>query len=107
KVMMMDFKYGFSEEIIGGKTVGTIMTGDGFTQFCDVIYPDNPSVVGLAITYGEGDGTINNLTIHEQKRDLDSFDVGYVIKFCKPESIDSLISQLERVKLALVSGISE
>ena len=101
---MNGIKYGLGEEVIGGKVVGTIMTGDGFTQFCDVVYPDNPSVVGLAITYGEGDGTINKLTVHNPKRELDSFDVGFVIKFCKPESIDALISQLERVKALLVSG---
>lgn len=97
----MGYKYGFGTEKLGDGTVGFVMTGDGYTQFHDVVYSDDPCIVGLAISYGEGDGTLGKLTTFDTPRHLDEFDVGYIVKFHRVESIDSMIAQLERCKSIL------
>lgn len=97
--MSEQIKYGFGTDVVGGRDVDFIMTGDGYTQFHD-IYFDN--CVGLGIAYGEGNGELNNLVVFDELRDIDDIDsLGFIIKFTKPESIDSLISQLYRCKLIL------
>lgn len=94
---MNDTIYGFSTEVTeDGHEFEVLQTGDGMTQFCDVIYDDGR--VGLAFVYGIGDGTIGKLTVHEPAKTLKELDAKWVIRFEKLESIDSLISQLEAIK---------
>lgn len=102
--MSDEIQYGFSEEIIGDRAVCVIMTGDGLTQFHDVTYPDDSGVFGLAISYGHGDGTINKLVVHDEPLSIESFNVGFLIKFRKTDSIDAMISQLQHVKSIMVNS---
>lgn len=97
--MSEEIKYGFGADVVGGCDVDFIMTGDGYTQFHDIYFDD---CVGLGIAYGEGNGEINNLVVFDELRDIDNIkNLGFIIKFTKTESIDSLISQLNRCKLIL------
>ena len=98
----METKYGFTSEItVDGHEFETLQTGDGMTQFCDVVYDDGR--VGLAFVYGIGNGTIGELTVFDAPKTLKELDAKWVILFEKPESIDSLVSQLEAIKQKLVS----
>lgn len=97
--MSEEIKYGFGTDVVSGRDVDFIMTGDGYTQFHDIYFDD---CVGLGIAYGEGNGEINNLVVFNELRDIDNIkNLGFIIKFTKTESIDSLISQLNRCKLIL------
>lgn len=94
---MNDTIYGFSTEVTeDGHEYEMLQTGDGMTQFCDVTCDDGR--VGLAFVYGIGNGAIGELTVFEHPKTLKELDAKWVVMFEKPESIDSLISQLEAIK---------
>ena len=98
----MGTKYGFTYEITeDGHEFEALQTGDGMTQFCEVSSDDGH--VGIAFVYGVGDGSIGKLTVFDAPKTLKEIDAKWVIRFERPESIDSLISQLEAIKQKLVS----
>lgn len=97
----MGTKYGFITEITeDGHEIEVLQTGDGMTQFCEMYRDDGQ--VGIAFVYGVGDGTIGKLTVFDAPKTLKEIDAKWVIRFERPESIDSLISQLEAIKQKLV-----
>jgi hypothetical protein len=97
----VETKYGFTYEVTeDGHEFEALQTGDGMTQFCDVMYDDGR--VGIAFVYGIGNGIIGELTVFETPKTLKELDAKWVILFEKPETIDSLISQLEDIKQKLI-----
>lgn len=88
-------KYGFyvekfSEEL----SIETLMTGDGKTQFTDVVYPDGVAAIGMS--YGRGDGVGNQEQHH--KKLAEDLGIKWQVKFESTASVDAMISALNEVK---------
>jgi hypothetical protein len=96
---MMKKEYGFyTEQYINGKSIETLMTGDGKTQFTDVIFEDGS--VALGMSYGQGGG-VGVKETHEPNTLATSAGFKWQVKFESQKSIDSMIESLLRVKNSL------
>ena len=92
----MNKKYGFyTEEYEDDTSIETLMTGDGKTEFTDILHGDG--VVSLGLSYGDGVG-VGVIRDHPEGTLAVEAGVKWQIKFESQESVDSMITTLLRVK---------
>ena len=94
-------KYGFFiEEYENGTSMETLATGDGKSEFSDMLFSDG--TVGLGIGYGDGGGLGAERTHAEGTLSTD-VGVKWQIKFESQKSIDAMIIALLRAKSGLAN----
>lgn len=92
---MSDKVYGFyTEEYDDNFSIETLSTGDGKSQFTDMVYDDGSAAI--AISYGIGKG-LNTRTEHNKIAD-ESMLIKWQIKFECQASVDAMIRCLLDVK---------
>ena len=91
----MDKQYGFYlAKYENGAEIDSLMTGDGKTQFTDIIYPDGSAAIGISYGFGKGVGITT-----EHNRDLDGdMLIKWQVKFENQKSVDAMIKTLLKVK---------
>ena len=100
--MSEERKYGFYTEDYGDDlTVETLMTGDGKTQFCEVLFDDGTVSIGMSYDNGIAEGVGVKTKIDEVMND--SMKIKWQVKFESQGSIDSMIETLLRAKNALAA----
>lgn len=88
-------QYGFfTEKYNDNFSIETLGTGDGKSQFTDMVYDD--STAAIAIGYGIGEG-LNTTTKHNKVAD-ESMLIQWQVKFECQESVDAMIKCLLDVK---------
>ena len=93
--------YGFRTATYeGGFSLHTLRTGDGKTEFTDLIFPDGTASIG--ISYGRGKG-IGVKTVYNKTLDAD-MGITWQVQFDNQESVDQMIETLLRVKNNLALG---
>jgi hypothetical protein len=98
---MPDIQYGFYKENHEDFTIDVLRTGDGKSQFVQMINSDG--TVGIGISYGVGNGVIGEVQeIHRRMAKFDS--VKWAIKFDNVKSVQAMISSLEGVQ-AMLEGV--
>lgn len=93
-------KYGFYTESYGeGLSVETLMTGDGKTQFCEVMFEDGSVSIGMSYDNGIAEGVGVKTKIDKVMGN--SMKIKWQVKFESQGSIDSMIETLLRAKNGL------
>ena len=95
--MSEEKKYGFyTEDYDNGLSVETLMTGDGKTQFCEVLFDDGTVSIGMSYDNGIAEGVGVKTKIDETMNE--SMKIKWQVKFECQGSIDSMIETLLRAK---------
>ena len=92
-------KYGFYTAEYQTVTVEALMTGDGRTQFTDIVNTDG--TMSLGIGYGDITKGINEKVKHPEGTTLTDIAIQWEIRFENPASVDAMIEALYRVKAGL------
>lgn len=79
-----------------GSYIETLRTGDG--KACYTSLTNNDDIVALGINYGNGTGSIGEVSEQQEGMLPNEAGIRWMIEFKQPESIDALISELERTK---------
>jgi len=91
----MSTTYGFyTEKFSEDLEIETLKTGDGKSQFTDLVYDDGTVAIGISYGVGEGIG----VKVEHNKRLDETLKIKWQVKFESQASIDSMIETLLRVK---------
>ena len=94
-----DNPYGFFKREYETGPVDVLMTGDGRTQFTDIVNTDG--TMSLGIGYGDITKAINEKVKHPEGSLITDIACKWEIRFNNPASVDALIETLQRVKAGL------